>query len=225
MMCGCILISWELQHAFREDRSPVFRCSPIKTIRTKRLFRLRWHGHGPKSLQTVSMLLQVHDSGSLRTVPRRQQLSRQTSQPPHGVRTYRPGPEELEGPAVDDNLVGCRRIDGRANGEEFSVRSLRRHLALRPCVPCASGAPAGLDVDRLPGHDVKPGRVREQQVLPVVLVMMAMAPGPCPGRTAGDDALAGQGARGRGRLTLNPDKWTGWPDPTPDGPACAGFRS
>ena len=142
-----------------------------------------------------------------------------------GSRTYRPGPEELKRPAVDNNLVGCRRIDGRANGEEFSVRSLRRHLALRPCVPCASGAPAGLDVDRLPGHDVKPGRVREQQVLPVVLVMMAMAPGPCPGRTAGDDALAGQGARGRGRLTLNPDKWTGWPDPTPDGPACAGFRS
>ena len=89
-MCGCILISWELQHAFRKDRSPVFRCSPIKTIRTKRLFRLRWHGHGPKSLKTVSILLQVNDSGSLRTGPRRQQLSRQTSQPPHGVRTYAP---------------------------------------------------------------------------------------------------------------------------------------
>ena len=97
-MCGCSLIPWELQHAFREDRSPVFRCSPIKTIRTKRLFRLRWHGHGAKSLQTVSMLLQVNDSGSLRTGPRRQQLSRQTSQPPHGVRRYAPEDGTAVGP-------------------------------------------------------------------------------------------------------------------------------
>ncbi len=93
-----------------------------------------------------------------------------------GSRTYRPGLEELKRPAVDDNLVGCRRIDGRAIGMKFSVRSSRRHLALRPCVHYASGAPAGLDVDRHPGHDVKPGRVLEQ-VLPVVLVLMAMAPG------------------------------------------------
>ena len=139
-----------------------------------------------------------------------------------GSRTYRPGPEELERPSVDDNLVGCRRIDGRAIGEKFSVRSPRRHLALRPCVPCASEAPAGLDVDRLPGHDVKPGRVREK-VLPVVLVLDGDGAGPCPGRTAGDDALADQGARGPGPPDTEPGQADGMVGPDAGWPGLSGI--